>query len=302
MNAIAKLEQVAPLHTFDDMARMSEVIAKSGLFGMKTPEQAMGLMLVAQAEGQHPATITQEYDIIQGKATRKTHSVLARFQAAGGRLEWHQLDDTVADATFSHPMGGSLRLQWTMDMAKKANLAGKDNWKGYPRAMLRARLIAEGVRAVYPGAIGGFLVPEEAMDTAPVDVPTTRGPEKHMGEAEVVAPASTTPAKPAWPDDAFDKQAPRWQKAVEAGLKTVDDILTMAATKGALTPAQEAKVRAFKKAEPTVTYAQVAEKLHAAKDQQALDDAATLIGEVADPAQRKELTAIYDQRAAGFQE
>ena len=77
-------------------------------------------------------------------------------------------------------------------------------------------------------------------------------------------PAASAPPscrRSARPDDAFDKQAPRWQKAVEAGLKTVDNILTMAATKGALTPTQEAKVRAFKNgpseapaaAAPTVT-------------------------------------------------
>ena len=125
------------------------------------------------------------------------------------------------------------------------------------------------------------------------------------GEGQQPAAASTPPAKPAWPDEAFDKQAPRWQKAVEAGLKTVEDILTMAATKGALTPAQEAKVRAFKKVEPApaaeapkVTYAQVAEKLHAAKDQQALDDAASLIKAVPDEQMQTELTQIYEVRVA----
>ena len=83
---------------FQDLQGMAQAIAKSGLFGMKTPEQALALMLVAQAEGQHPASITQDYDIIQGRAARKTHSVLARFQQMGGTVEWHELSDTVADA------------------------------------------------------------------------------------------------------------------------------------------------------------------------------------------------------------
>ena len=84
---------------FQEVQGMAEAIARSGLFGMKTPDQALALMLVAQAEGQHPATITQEYDIIQGRAARKTHSVLARFQSAGGSVQWHELTDTIADAT-----------------------------------------------------------------------------------------------------------------------------------------------------------------------------------------------------------
>lgn len=152
---------------FDHLQQMGIALAKSGLFGMKSPEQAIALMLVAQAEGLHPATIAQDYDIIQGRATRKTHSVLARFQASGGYVEWHALTPEIADATFKHPQGGSLRMTWTIAQARHAGLTGKDNWKNYPRAMLRARCIAEGVRAVYPGAIGGMLVAEEAQDLPP---------------------------------------------------------------------------------------------------------------------------------------
>jgi hypothetical protein len=166
---------------FDQVQSMAKAMAGSGLFGMKTTEQALALMLVAQAEGQHPATIAQDYDIIQGRAARKTHSVLARFQQAGGKVEWHELTDSKADATFSHQQGGALRMTWTIDQARKANLTNKDNWKNYPRAMLRARCIAEGVRAVYPAAIGGLLVSEEASD-----LPVQSAAPKHMGAAEVV--------------------------------------------------------------------------------------------------------------------
>lgn len=156
---------------FNEVQGMAAAIAKSGLFGMKTPDQALALMLVAQAEGQHPATITQDYDIIQGRAARKTHSVLARFQQMGGCVEWHELTDKVADATFSHKAGGSLRMTWTIEQAKSAGLTGKDNWRNYPRAMLRARCIAEGIRAVYPAALGGMLVSEEAQDLNGFDAP-----------------------------------------------------------------------------------------------------------------------------------
>lgn len=158
-----------------DMQTMAAALAQSGLFGVKNTTQALALMLVAQAEGQHPATIAQDYDLIQGRAARKTHSVLARFQQAGGSVQWHELTDTKASATFSHPLGGSLRMEWTFEQARKAGLTGKDNWKNYPRAMLRARCIAEGVRAVYPGAIGGMLVVEEARDMAPVAAPAPAG-------------------------------------------------------------------------------------------------------------------------------
>jgi hypothetical protein len=197
---------VNALIPFNDIQQMGSALAKSGLFGMKSPEQAIALMLVAQAEGQHPATIAQDYDIIQGKATRKTHSVLARFQAAGGKVEWHSLTGLVADATFSHPQGGSLRMEWTIGQAKLAGLTGKDNWKNYPRAMLRARCIAEGVRAVYPAAIGGMLVAEEAQDMG-VPAPSARtvaeeiteGPSAELlKQAEMAANGGVTAYQAFW--------------------------------------------------------------------------------------------------------
>ena len=178
------------VYALKDMQTMAEAVARSGLFGMKSADQALALMLVAQSENQHPATITQDYDIIQGKACRKTHSVMARFQQMGGKVEWHQLTDMIADATFSHPAGGSLRIEWTIEQAKKANLTGKDNWKNYPRAMLRARVIAEGVRAVYPAAIGGMMVAEEASD---VPVYTYDDAGTITGSAKVV---ETKPERP----------------------------------------------------------------------------------------------------------
>lgn len=195
---------------FDQLRQMSAALAASGLFGIKGEQQALALMLVAQAEGLHPATVAQDYDIIQGRAARKSHSVLARFQAAGGRITWHQLSDTVAEATFSHPQADPVTLDWTIEMAKRAGLAAKDNWKNYPRAMLRARCIAEGVRATYPAALGGALIDAEAADLPPDSATTidgatgeiVHGPQRKSAKAASAAPApanvvDTPPPPPA---------------------------------------------------------------------------------------------------------
>ena len=166
---------------FNEMESMASYIVRSKLFGAKDESQAMSLMLLAQAEGCHPMTAIQDFDIVQGRPARKTHSILARFQAAGGSVAWEEIGQAKAVGTFSHKQGGSLRVEWTFEQAKKAGLTGKDNWKNYPQAMLRARCIAEGVRAVFPGAIGGMLTVEEAQDMVPV-----QSAAKNMGAAEVV--------------------------------------------------------------------------------------------------------------------
>ncbi|MEW6097488.1 MAG: hypothetical protein AB1567_13365, partial [bacterium] len=46
----------------------------------------------------------------------------------------------------------------------------KDNWKHYPRQMLRSRVISEGVRTVLPGCNVGFYTVEEVQDFAPSSV------------------------------------------------------------------------------------------------------------------------------------
>lgn len=147
-----------------DIQQMATAVAKSGLFGIKTPDQGVALMLIAQAEGLHPAIAARDYHVIQGRPALKTDAMLARFQQAGGRVDWKVYSDAEVTGVFSHPQGGSLEVSWTIEMARKIGLAGKDNWKSYPRAMLRARCISEGIRSVFPGCVVGVYSVEETQD------------------------------------------------------------------------------------------------------------------------------------------
>lgn len=157
-----------------DVERMALAVAKSGLFGLKTPDQALALMIVSQAEGRHPALAARDYEIVQGKPSKKSEAMLRDFMAAGGRVEWHELTDERADATFSHPQGGSFRCTWDMARAQRAGLAGKDMWKKFARPMLRSRCVSEGVRTVYPAAASGMYVPEEVRDFSDEPRPVER--------------------------------------------------------------------------------------------------------------------------------
>lgn len=153
--------------SFDDVWRLAQAVARSQLFGMKTPDQAFALMMLAQAEGMHPMIAARDYDLIQGRPSKKAEAMLRDFQRGGGKVEWHQLDDTKADATFSHPLGGSFRCDWDLARAKKAGLGGKDMWTKYPRQMLRARCVSEGCKTVFPSSTSGMYTPEEAQDFEP---------------------------------------------------------------------------------------------------------------------------------------
>lgn len=147
-----------------DIERMAQAVAKSGLFGVKQPEQAFALMCVAQAEGMHPAIAARDYHVINGRPTLKADAMLARFQSAGGSVKWKELTESKAIATFSHPQGGSIEISWTIEMAKRAGLLKNPTWISYPRPMLRARCISEGIRTVFPGVVAGYYTPEEVED------------------------------------------------------------------------------------------------------------------------------------------
>lgn len=158
MNAIVSL---------GDIERMAHAVSKSNLFGVKTPEQAIALMLVAQAEGMHPAIAATHYHVINGRPTLKADAMLSRFQAAGGTVNWKTYTDAEVTGTFSHPQGGRVDITWTVAQAQTAGLTGNKTWKQYPRQMLRSRCISEGIRTVYPGVTVGVYTPEEVQDFAP---------------------------------------------------------------------------------------------------------------------------------------
>lgn len=167
---------MVPVMTFDEMSRAAEAIAKSGLFGLNKPEQVMALGLLSQAEGRPFAIVARDYHIIQGRPALKADAILSRFQESGGKVKWTKFTDQVCEAEFSHPNGGTLTVSWDMARAKQAELTTA-MWKKYPRQMLKARVISDGVRACYPAALSGCYTPEEVMDFTATpekdDVPQT---------------------------------------------------------------------------------------------------------------------------------
>ena len=185
-------------YSIGELEKVGEYIVKSGLFGITKKEQAVALLLLAQSEGMHPMQAVKKYHIVQGKPVKKAETMLAEFLKSGGKVKWHELTNEVADATFIAPNGDSIRIKWTIkDVEKIANvtydkngnkivkrLIDKDNWKNYPRAMLRSRVISEGIRTIWPEITEGIYTPEEVidMDVVNFEEPVEENNKNHTSE------------------------------------------------------------------------------------------------------------------------
>lgn len=172
-------------YSVSDIKMMADNIAASCLFKSDnatnkplSPSQVMTLLLISNAEGKHPALGVKDYDIIVGKPVKKTDAMLRDLLLNGGSVVWHKLDDTGATATFSHPQGGTVKIDWDVKRATSAGLINKDNWKKHRRAMFRARCVGEGIRAIFPAAASGLYNTEEMADMTDKNIEIVDNPSE----------------------------------------------------------------------------------------------------------------------------
>ncbi len=177
----------------NEIKEMAAAVCKSGLFQLPSPEAALTLMLICQSEGIHPIQAVKRYHIIKGRPAMRADAMLAEFQRLGGRVQWKERSDAKVTAIFSHPQGEA-EITWTIDMAKSAGLTANDTWRKYPRQMLTARCISEGIRTVLPAVVTGIYTPEEVAD---FDLPAEKAPAKSAKKAEKSAEVPAKAEKPA---------------------------------------------------------------------------------------------------------
>lgn len=194
--------------TFQDVTNLSIAFAKSNLFGYNNSSEALSLMMLAQANGLHPAKAAERYHIIQGRPAMKADAMLASFQESGGKVRWEYRTDKACKLHLEHPQGGELDVEWTIERARAAGLTGKKTWSQFPTQMLAARCVSEGVRALYPACLCGMYTPEEVGDfdrkpaNAPASVPASPAIDAPTVSAE--KPAQAKPKK--MPADAVDAE------------------------------------------------------------------------------------------------
>lgn len=180
----------API-AWESEIRGATFLVKSGLCpaAIKTPEAALFVILAGRDLGLSPVASLRNISVIQGKIEVAADMQLALFHRAGGRSRWATLTDQRADLELAAPWTEQPHVSsFTMEDAKRAGLAG-DNWRKYPKAMLRSRAITQGLKDIGYDATAGVYAPGEigGPEGGPVFEPSgavepAEGPVREAGQ------------------------------------------------------------------------------------------------------------------------
>ncbi len=181
---------------FSDIAKMAQVFYDARMYKLKTPEQAIGVMLLAQAEGLHPVSALMRYHVMEdGRPSKKAEVVLADFQDLGGKCRWlsDAADRNEQKAEWTYD-GITQVIGFTMGEAMAAGYVKQgSNWVKDPAAQLRARAITRATRMLCPRALGGLSTPQELADV-PIDATPETVPTWTPAPAAPVAISAATAA------------------------------------------------------------------------------------------------------------
>ena len=163
--------------------QLGTVFARSGLFGCSKEEQGQVLALTCLAENKTPLEVMRTFHIISTKSGTnlgmRADAMLARFRELGGKCQWLETTDKVARARFIYD-GNDVERQYTIEQVRTMEKTGQENYKRWPAAMLRARLVSETMRMIAPEIVAGVYTPEE------LDAPNKPAEVKMANAVEVI--------------------------------------------------------------------------------------------------------------------
>ena len=171
---------------YRNLMKFSGELIKTGFLplALKTPAQVTAVILTGQEMGLAPMYSLRNINIIQGKPCLASELQLTIFIKNGGKVRWIESTDTKAVVELTHPNNPQNPHQgsFTIEEARNAGLITKDSWKKYPKAMLKARAISSGLRAIAPEIQMGLYDPDEIQ---PIDI----------DEADIVDESAEIPAE-----------------------------------------------------------------------------------------------------------
>lgn len=140
----------------------------------KSPADVLAIVMAGAELGLAPMQSLRALVLIQGKPTLSADAMGALVKSRRDVCAYLVLkhSDGTRAAYETQRVGdpSPTSMGFTIEEAKAAGLAGGDNWRKYPAAMLRARALSAICRAVYPDLLLGVYDPDELAATPEKDV------------------------------------------------------------------------------------------------------------------------------------
>jgi hypothetical protein len=159
----------------------------------KSPADVLAIVMAGAELGLAPMQSVRALVLIKGKPTLSADAMGALVKSRRDVCQFLMLRHSDGTkATYETQRVGDpapTTMSFTIEEAKAAGLAGNDNWRKFPAAMLRARALSAICRAVYSDLILGVYDPDELAPDAP----------KPQVEREVNAAPVIVEAPPASP-------------------------------------------------------------------------------------------------------
>lgn len=189
----------------------------------KNPGSVLWALEFGRGLGLDVITTIQSVHIIQGKATMSADLMASLTRRAGHRMRVSGNETNAKVVIFrADDPEFAFEVTWTMERARQAQLTGKDTWKQYPAAMLRARAISECVRMACPEVLhGAIYTPEERgaaidEDGMPVDGQPAQQVQYTVTQERPTAPPAQPERQPATAESTESAPAPAERSQTDA--------------------------------------------------------------------------------------
>lgn len=150
-----------------EVMRLSDMLAKAGggfiPTHLKNAGQVAAVVLAGAELGIGPMASMRGLTLIQGKVVLDASLIGALMRKAGVRMTWTVSTDTVATLHCERD-GLTHDETFTIEDAKRAGLTGKDNWRNWPKSMLRARATSQAARAFCPEVFYGAIYVADELE------------------------------------------------------------------------------------------------------------------------------------------
>ena len=202
----------APAGHLTERMRYAQALAAADLLPSQYRSKPANVLLAMEyglALGLDTITAIQQVHIIEGRPSASAQLLAALVRRAGHRLRVTGDDrHAIAEIIRHDDPEFTFTAEWTIERATTANLAGRDQWKKYPAAMLKARAITEVARDACPEVLSG--VTGTAGDPEH-DEPTTwqqpDGPTVVPSTGEIIEDAEFDDDEPPVPTADLDERA-----------------------------------------------------------------------------------------------